>query len=73
MFRWLSLYVYRIHVEMAFGPFSAPLHRRLPLEQAYLGFVLLTIALFGIVKLKNRMAGRPEGRSLTIRSLIPIP
>ena len=32
-----SLFVYWIHVEMAYGVLSAPLHRRLPLEWAYVG------------------------------------
>jgi len=70
-----SLFVYWIHVEMAYGVVSAPLHRQLPLEQAYLGFVLLTMVLFGIVKLKNRMtSGRAKARPLRpIGSLIPHP
>lgn len=50
-----SLFVYWIHVEMAYGVISMSLHRRLPLEQAYLGFVLLTALLFGLVRLKNRI------------------
>lgn len=48
-----SLFVYWIHVEMAYGVLSLPLHRRLPLEQAYLGFILLSALLFGLVRLKN--------------------
>jgi uncharacterized membrane protein len=47
-----SLFVYWIHVEMAYGVVSLPLHRRLPLEQAYLGFILLSALLFGLVKIK---------------------
>lgn len=50
-----SLFVYWIHVEMAYGVISMSLHRRLPLEQAYLGFVLLTALLFALVKVKNRV------------------
>jgi uncharacterized membrane protein len=50
-----SLFVYWIHVEMAYGIFSAPLHRRLPLEWAMVGWVLLTIFLFGLVRLKGRL------------------
>ena len=38
-----SLFVYWIHVEMAYGIVTAPLHRRLPLEQAYVGFLLFTL------------------------------
>lgn len=47
-----SLFVYWIHVEMAYGVVSMALHRRLPLEQAYLGFILLSALLFGLVKIK---------------------
>jgi uncharacterized membrane protein len=48
-----SLFVYWIHVEMAYGVVSMALHRRLPLEQAYLGFILLSALLFGLVKIKE--------------------
>jgi uncharacterized membrane protein len=50
-----SLFVYWIHVEMAYGAFSAALHRRLPLEWAMAGWGLLTLFLFGLVKLKERL------------------
>lgn len=51
-----SLFVYWIHVEMAYGVVSMALHRRLPLEQAYLGFILLSALLFGLVRLNNARA-----------------
>jgi uncharacterized membrane protein len=50
-----SLFVYWIHVEMAYGVVSDALHRRLPLEQAYLGFILLSALLFGLVRLKSQL------------------
>jgi uncharacterized membrane protein len=50
-----SLFVYWIHVEMAYGIFSAPIHRRLPLEWAMVGWALLTLLLFGLVKGKDRL------------------
>jgi uncharacterized membrane protein len=50
-----SLFVYWIHVEMAYGIFSAPIHRRLPLEWAIVGWVLLTLLLFALVKGKERL------------------
>lgn len=50
-----SLFVYWIHVEMAYGVVSLALHRRLPLEQAYLGFILLSALLFGLVRMKNHV------------------
>jgi len=49
-----SLFVYWIHVEMAYGIFSAPIHRRLPLEWALVGWALLTVFLFALVRLKGR-------------------
>ena len=52
-----SLFVYWIHVEMAYGVLTAPLHRRLPLEQAYFGFLLFALMLYGLVKAKNRVLG----------------
>jgi hypothetical protein len=50
-----SLFVYWIHVEMAYGVISTPLHRRLPLELAMLGVALLSVSLFGLVKVKERI------------------
>ncbi len=50
-----SLFVYWIHVEMAYGIFSAPIHRRLSLEWALVGWVLLTVFLFALVRLKGRL------------------
>ena len=50
-----SLFVYWIHVEMAYGIFSAPIHRRLPFEWAMVGWLLLTLFLFALVRLKNRL------------------
>jgi len=47
-----SLFVYWIHVEMTYGVISTPLHRRLPLELAMLGVVLLSVFLFALVKMK---------------------
>jgi uncharacterized membrane protein len=49
-----SLFVYWIHVELAYGVLTAPLHRRLPLEQAYIGFLLFALMLYGLVRAKNR-------------------
>jgi uncharacterized membrane protein len=52
-----SLFVYWIHVEMAYGVLTSPLHRRLPLEQAYVAFLLFALMLYGLVKAKNRLLG----------------
>jgi hypothetical protein len=40
---------------MAYGVLSTPLHRRLPLEWAYVAFVLFSLLLFLLVKLKERV------------------
>jgi uncharacterized membrane protein len=56
-----SLFVYWIHVEMAYGIFSAPIHRRLPFEWAMVGWALLTLLLFGLVKVKDRLKGHQIG------------
>ena len=55
-----SLFVYWIHVEMAYGVISAPLHRRLPLELAMLGLALLSLFLFALVKAKPRVLERNQ-------------
>jgi uncharacterized membrane protein len=53
-----SLFVYWIHVEMAYGVISLPLRRALPIELSLVGTVLLCVVLYGLVRLKDRlMAG----------------
>jgi uncharacterized membrane protein len=69
-----SLFVYWIHVEMAYGVLSLPLHRRLPFEGALAAMVLFGLLLFAIVRLKDRVAGRgrlPEARNSDERPLRP--
>jgi uncharacterized membrane protein len=61
-----SLFIYWIHVEMAYGIISLPLHRRLPFEAALVALVAFAALLFGIVRLRDRVIpyGRlPEGRN----------
>ena len=41
-----SLFVYWVHVELAYGVFSYPLHHTLPLAWAVLGFGLMTWAMY---------------------------
>jgi len=54
-----SLFVYWIHVEMAYGGLSRPLKRALPLEWSLVATVALCALLYKIVKWKDRkMAGR---------------
>jgi uncharacterized membrane protein len=53
-----SLFVYWIHVEMAYGILSLPLHRRLTLEQEGLAFVAFTVFLYVLVLVKARVVAR---------------
>lgn len=40
-----SLFVYWVHIELAYGVFSYPLHKALPLGQAVVAFGILTLAM----------------------------
>jgi uncharacterized membrane protein len=51
-----SLFVYWIHVEMAYGVLSAPLHRSLTLGQWAGAYVLFTAMLVGLSVAKTRVA-----------------
>ena len=48
-----SLFVYWIHVEMAYGSMALPLRRALPIELSLLGTVLLCALLYWLVRLKD--------------------
>jgi uncharacterized membrane protein len=50
-----SLFIYWIHVELAYGVLSNPLHKTLTLGQAFLAYAIFTIALFGAAKLKDQI------------------
>jgi len=50
-----SLFIYWIHVELAYGVLSGPIHKTLTLGQAFLAYALFTIALFGAAKLKDQI------------------
>jgi len=49
-----SLFVYWIHVEMAYGGLARPVKRALPLEASLLATIALLAVLYAIVKWKNR-------------------
>lgn len=51
-----SLFVYWVHVEMVYGPLSAPLHRRLPLPAVYAAIAVFTLLMLLLVHLKDRIA-----------------
>jgi len=64
-FGMASLFVYWIHVEMVYGVISIPLHRALTFEQAIGAMLTLSVLLFGLVRMKNRVIStrRAAGKS----------
>jgi hypothetical protein len=56
-----SLFVYWIHVEMVYGYFSRPIRRSLSLEGALAAYVLFTVFLLCLVRLKSWLM---EGRAI---------
>jgi len=50
-----SLFVYWIHVEMAYGSIALPLRRSLPLEQSLLGTAALCAVLYLATRWKDRV------------------
>lgn len=55
LFGQSSLFVYWVHVELAYGRFSRPLHKALTLQDAALAFVGFTLFMFGLTVAKNRL------------------
>jgi uncharacterized membrane protein len=53
LFGQSSLFVYWVHVELAYGVFSASLHKNLPFLQALFAFAVFSVGMFGLVLLKN--------------------
>lgn len=51
-----SLFVYWIHVEMAYGGLSRPIRGQLPLPWAFVAFLLFLAAMLGLSVLKTRIA-----------------
>lgn len=56
-----SLFVYWVHVELAYGRLSYPLHKALPLAWALVAWAVVLAALYGAARLWLR---RPAGRYL---------
>ncbi len=52
-----SLFVYWVHIEIAYGAFSYPIHRALPLQQSVVGFAMLTVAMVWASKLWLKWQG----------------
>jgi surface polysaccharide O-acyltransferase-like enzyme len=53
-----SLFVYWIHVEMVYGLMATPIKRSLPLGGALVATLLLSVLLYGLVLLKDRVMAR---------------
>jgi uncharacterized membrane protein len=53
-----SLFIYWIHVELAYGIASYPLHHALPLELSLVAFVLFTLLMLGASLLKTHVVRR---------------
>jgi uncharacterized membrane protein len=49
-----SLLVYWVHVELAYGVVSLPLHGRLPIGAAALGVILVSLLMYAVVESKSR-------------------
>jgi len=57
-----SLFVYWIHVELAYGIFSYPIHRKLPVWGSLAAFTAFTVFLYGVTRLKSRIVIRWKAR-----------
>ena len=66
-----SLFVYWVHVELVYGVLSAPLHRRLPFPVALLAFAFFSLAMFGLVRLKERGPWKGQPTEPLKRSTFP--
>lgn len=57
-----SLFIYWIHVEMAYGGLSRPIKGQLPLPWSLFAFLLFLTAMLGVSVLKTRLAERWQAR-----------
>lgn len=57
-----SLFVYWIHVEMVYGVIAEPIKQNLPIAIVLMGTTMLTLFLYLLVLLKNRLLDRHELR-----------
>jgi uncharacterized membrane protein len=55
-----SLFVYWIHIEMVYGVIAEPIRRQLPLWASLMGTALLTVFLYQLVVVKNRLLAQHE-------------
>ena len=59
LFGQTSLFVYWVHIELAFGFLSYPLHGALPLGAAIAGFVVVTVLMYFAARWWNRGPSTP--------------
>lgn len=59
VFGQTSLFVYWVHVELAYGMFSAPIHRSFTTAQALVAYVVFTVFMLGLAVLWQRREGQP--------------
>jgi uncharacterized membrane protein len=57
-----SLFVYWIHVELAYGVLSRRVYHRLPIDDAVVAFVLFSALMFGVVVVKDRLKDKWKRR-----------
>ena len=60
-----SLFVYWIHVELAYGFFSHPLHQHLLVWQSLVAFVIFAALLYRVTLLKTRIVAARQARRTT--------
>jgi uncharacterized membrane protein len=58
LFGQSSLFVYWVHVELVYGIFSSPLHRKLALWDVAVAFAIFSVGMFLLVLLKNACVAR---------------
>ena len=57
-----SLFVYWIHVELVYGIFSYPIHRKLPVWGSLAAFIAFTLFIYGVTLLKSRLVAGWKAR-----------
>jgi len=61
-----SLFVYWIHVEIAYGIFTYPLHHRLPVAWSFVAFAVFSALLYGAARLKSRIVAGWKAKRLAV-------
>ena len=57
-----SLFVYWIHVELVYGIFSFPIHRKLPVWGSLAAFIVFSLFIYGVTLLKSRIVADWKAR-----------